>query len=258
MHAPQATLPIMGKQQLSRDQLCGICAAIDFDRLLTSATRDIKIGTVKHVVASQKCPLCRIVYAALRERLGDDPLKSFRPDQVAQIVLGSRKCYKESDSGKESCAYQISIDLTTEIDSVSGRYITQGVSYIDAVDYDLSRKYGRRSYQAHCDLRLLRSWIDSCGHRHDHSQYREPFDQRLIREGRLRGLDVDTLKLTSMQPTDRYFSLSYVCGDITQTALAARVFRSGGRDIYVEHAKLPRVIQDALWLTKQFGVQYLW
>lgn len=103
---------------------------------------------------------------------------------------------------------------------------------------------------------LLRAWQENCLRDHDHSEQIAPLAERLLAEQRIRGLDVHSLKLTAMGAKDAYCSLSYVCGDITQTALAARYWKDA--DTYVSFDLLPQILRDALWLTKKFGYQYLW
>lgn len=103
---------------------------------------------------------------------------------------------------------------------------------------------------------LLRAWQENCLQHHNHSEQIAPLPERLVAERRVRGLDVHSLKLTVIGPGDIYCSLSYVCGNITQTALAARYWK--GADTHVSYDALPQVLRDALWLTQQLGYRFLW
>lgn len=105
-------------------------------------------------------------------------------------------------------------------------------------------------------MELLRSSVKKCDIDHEHVKNAAPFPAHLIADGRLRGLHVDTLKITALSNDDRYCSLSYVCGDITQTALSARYWV--GADTYVAHDALSQVIKDALLVAQQLGSNYLW
>lgn len=109
---------------------------------------------------------------------------------------------------------------------------------------------------SHCDMPLLQAWVEKCTHDHGHSKKVARFPKPLLVDRRLRGLHVNTLKITTLSPGDRYFTLSYVCGEVPKTALDARVWKDG--DTYVVFEDLPRIIQDALRLARQFGVEYLW
>jgi hypothetical protein len=105
-------------------------------------------------------------------------------------------------------------------------------------------------------MQMLQAWVERCTHDHDHSKSVARALEPLLVDCCLRGLHVDTLKITNLSPGDRYFTLSYVCGEVPQAAISARDWKGG--DTYVVFENLPRVIQDALRLARQFGVEYLW
>lgn len=138
--------------------------------------------------------------------------------------------------------------------------ITNIVSYFDLVQEQRSDarmpKYSRRDLGVHCDTELLQSWVRNCDLDHEHAKKIAAFPAHLIADGRLRGLHVGILKITALSRDNRYCSRSYVCGDITQTALNSRHWV--GADTYVAHDALPQVIKDALCVAKGFGLDYLW
>lgn len=250
-----------GRDEFTGDKLCGDCSKVDFNVVTTRETeRQEYIGMIATVWQNAWCPFCRIVKAAFREHVeGDVPWHNTlcRNNVNFRFFIRSNASRRVDDTNRNLYAYQIEICCVTKQGDTD---IVNGISHLDVIPTNYSSddapKYSRRSINRHCDIELLRAWQGNCLRDHDHSERIPPLPQLLVTEHRVRGLDVDSLKLTPLGPDDAYCSLSYVCGDITQTALAARYCK--GANTYVSFDALPQVLKDALWLTRKLGYRYLW
>lgn len=246
--------------EFTKDKLCQDCSKVDFTQLTTREIERQDIGMVATVWRNIWCPFCRIVKAAFREHVDGSATwyKILCQNNLSlRFFVGSVMTRGKGDAKEDQYAHQIEISCVTKEGDTD---IVNHISYLDIVsDQDNKHqapRYSRRSIGTCCNMDLLRSWQENCLRDHDHSEQFTPLPERLLVEGRVRGLDVNSLRLTAMGPEDVYCSLSYVCGDITQTALAARYWKGG--DTYVNFDALPQVLKDALWLTRQFGYQFLW
>ncbi|VUC25103.1 unnamed protein product [Clonostachys rosea] len=120
--------------------------------------------------------------------------------------------------------------------------------------------------RSHVDMKVIESWIAHCDVYHKHICHR-PYDTYLLPKAPLSFIDVYNLCIVSHPPVDkddpppRYIALSYVWGNAqVQLALKENIeelrrpgaFGEGGAFI------LPRTVRDAIELTAELGVPYLW
>jgi hypothetical protein len=255
-------------QESSEDKLCEDCSKVDFSQITSQEMEHQDIGMLAMIWRNSLCPFCRIVKAAFREHIDGDAYwyetLCFN-DLNHRFFLGSRVSRRRDDNKDDQYAHQIVISCIARTrDSDSSGIVTavneRQISYLDVVPNRctslLTSRYSRRTVGTYCDMELLRTWQENCLQQHDHSTQIEAPPERLFTESRVRGIDVDSLKITTLSSLDQYCSLSYVCGDITQTALGARYRKAD--DTYVSFDALPQVLKDALWVTRELGYRFLW
>jgi hypothetical protein len=253
---------------LWEDKLCEDCSKVDFNQITTQEMERQDIGMLAMIWRNTLCPFCRIVKAAFREHIDGS---AYWYETLCfnglnhRCFLDSRVSRRRDDNKDDQYAHQIVIsciartrdsDVSGIVTAVNNRQI----SFLDVVPDRctslLIPRYSRRTVGTYCDMELLRTWQENCLQQHDHSTQVEAFPERLFAESRVRGIDVESLRLTALSPQDHYCSLSYVCGDITQTALGARYRKAD--DTYVSFDALPQVLKDALWVTRKLGYRFLW
>jgi hypothetical protein len=253
---------------LWEDKLCEDCSKVDFNQITTQEMERQDIGMLAMIWRNTLCPFCRIVKAAFREHIDGS---AYWYETLCfngldhRFFLDSRVSRRRDDNKDDQYAHQIVIsciartrdsDVSGIVTAVNNRQI----SFLDVVPDRctslLIPRYSRRTVGTYCDMELLRTWQENCLQQHDHSTQVEAFPERLFAESRVRGIDVESLRLTALSPQDHYCSLSYVCGDITQTALGARYRKAD--DTYVSFDALPQVLKDALWVTRKLGYRFLW
>ncbi|KAI0508340.1 HET-domain-containing protein [Xylaria bambusicola] len=117
-----------------------------------------------------------------------------------------------------------------------------------------------RIVQPEVNTRLLGKWYDICLKSHG-SKCEKPawFTPGAVWPRDLRLIDVKQRCIVDVPAACLYFTLSYVWGgekDPFQTTLGnlATLKTPGALDSY----SLPKTINDALWLTREMGVDYLW
>jgi hypothetical protein len=253
---------------LWEDKLCEDCSKVDFNQIPTQEMERQDIGMLAMIWRNTLCPFCRIVKAAFREHIDGS---AYWYETLCfngldhRFFLDSRVSRRRDDNKDDQYAHQIVIsciartrdsDVSGIVTAVNNRQI----SFLDVVPDRctslLIPRYSRRTVGTYCDMELLRTWQENCLQQHDHSTQVEAFPERLFAESRVRGIDVESLRLTALSPQDHYCSLSYVCGDITQTALGARYRKAD--DTYISFDALPQVLKDALWVTRKLGYRFLW
>jgi hypothetical protein len=262
-----STYPL-SHQVLSEDKLCEDCCKVDFNQITSQEMERQDIGMLAMIWRNSLCLFCRIVKAAFREHIDGNAYwyetLCFN-DLDHRFFLSSRVSRRKDDNKYDQCAHQIVISCIartrdSDLSGITTAVNNRQISFLDVVPDRckslLTPRYSRRTVGTYCDMELLRTWQENCLQQHDHSTQIEAPPERLFAESRVRGIDVDSLRLTALSPKDEYCSLSYVCGDITQTALGARYRKAD--DTYVSFDALPQVLKDALWVTRKLGYRFLW
>lgn len=244
---------------LVSDDLCEDCSRVDLSYVSAHEVEKRNIGTLDRVWRRRTwCPFCRLICAAYCESIGEPSYELVSEVQgfvEPRFFVSSRTSKRRDRFDKDACALQIELFLTA---SDNSEVPQTPFSCLDIVRSHDSRilKFDRRETGSHCDMKMLQTWVEECTHDHEHSKSGARSLEPLLKNRCLRGLHVDTLKITTLSTGDRYFTLSYVCGEVPRAALSARNWKGG--ETYVVFEALPRVLQDALRLARQFGVEYLW
>ncbi|RYC59416.1 hypothetical protein CHU98_g6789 [Xylaria longipes] len=110
------------------------------------------------------------------------------------------------------------------------------------------------------NVQLLKKWYNTCLQNHGTACEEPPWLARGIAWPRnLRLVDVVRRCIVDVPTTRPYFTLSYVWGSEQEplqstTQNLATLQAPGALDSY----RLPKSIEDAMWLTREMGVKYLW
>jgi hypothetical protein len=123
------------------------------------------------------------------------------------------------------------------------------------------RFFGRRDNQDTADFHLIRSWLPRCQRVHNRS-CSEP-GEAAKRRPQLRVIDTFEGTIISASPDCQYVALSYVWGSSTD----CEHVELREQDIYKDHfghehailpKRVPQTIQDAMDVTWEIGLRYLW
>ncbi|KAI0555419.1 HET-domain-containing protein [Xylaria curta] len=103
-------------------------------------------------------------------------------------------------------------------------------------------------------LEMIKSWIEECTEKHEHKLPRQTFMPTRL----LKIADSGHQVYLQSQGAEhsRYAVLSYCWGSITPTTLTSRNIHRLEAGIRTE--KLPKTFQDAIWLTNELNIQFLW
>ncbi|KAI8634002.1 HET-domain-containing protein [Xylariaceae sp. FL1651] len=117
-----------------------------------------------------------------------------------------------------------------------------------------------RLVEPRVNIQLLRRWYDTCLRNHgttcDQPSWLTP---KRVWPNDLRLVDVTQYCIVDMPTACQYFTLSYVWGPeqdpLRMTTENLVSLQSPGA---LSSHNLPQTVQDALWLTREMGVNYLW
>jgi hypothetical protein len=115
-----------------------------------------------------------------------------------------------------------------------------------------------REVSPQVNYKLLLDWLDFCTKHHSKSCNAE----RLPRLESFMAIDCDSGKLVSPPSSCAYAALSYVWGAISSTEQVDRdasICNSETNQSYLTlDERAPRVVRDAITVTKELGLKYLW
>ncbi|MCJ1450829.1 hypothetical protein MMC28_001163 [Mycoblastus sanguinarius] len=166
--------------------------------------------------------------------IGHDPIKAIRDkDTVCPAVLPG--------NGKSK------VNLDREI----FRCETTGlISCVPTSDSSVSSRFQGRRLQSNCiDYQLLRAWFEFCERNHPKSCALDSATQPPM----LKVIDAETHSIIQAPPACLYVALSYVWGSQNSQNFGIAV----GAQTWLPK-EIPRVIEDALLVTRKLGWRYLW
>ncbi|PLN79936.1 heterokaryon incompatibility protein-domain-containing protein [Aspergillus taichungensis] len=240
--------------------LCEMCRHIDFKTLFTQ--RDLPGNTVpgetvitlyglSHVMAGDcACGFCRL----LRQSFVENGLPT---DDGPQIFEGQEIVLKVLDEGPE---YGLRLEISVPFTVAHAEYEPMPPMLIQWADGENEQHPGGRVIrQKSTDFTLLKSWIDTCDRCHSVSDNQSPTDAH---EDTLELRFIDVHRNCIVTPTrlPRYACLSYVWGGITGTQYTSDTKADMEEENGLYHASvpLPLTIRDAMKVTKDIGIDYLW
>ncbi|CZR65230.1 uncharacterized protein PAC_15130 [Phialocephala subalpina] len=269
---------------ISTQELCEVCRGINLRDFLFGEAEPspINLGYLRDIVGKTDCRLCRLVVKALGRSWTEMPLQYNRG-----LYVGYRPTEVYLSSGKattvEPCRRTIEFDVCHEGRKCEGRCRAHGFRQcgIGEEKYqtelrlmgDESAGYGRNITSV-CDAQLMVDWYGRCRDRHERGTcgrariisevaFSTPHGQE-IPEARLppatRLIDVDEMRLVSMADTCEFVALSYVWGTLHMEDLQTMSDNVEWREEPngLSRVQLPRTIADAISVTKDLKIKYLW
>ncbi|EGS22280.1 monooxygenase-like protein [Thermochaetoides thermophila DSM 1495] len=242
------------------DQLCEVCAALDlFEYLAGYRTIEedppkLKLGNVSDLVQKPWCPLCRLILTGLRLHRGDAMLE----DPNASVEYVRERSLLVSVEGEEyphKVYFGIKPLVTDILDKPLAKITPDCIQPL--------RPEG-------IDFGLVRLWLEYCEKHHGPECQTSELLKALklshptqVLGNNFRCIDVEIGCVVSPPPNARYVALSYVWGPY-------KVLKAEKSNIYVlkmpgaffnkpeirDH--LPKTIRDAMVVTKEIGLRYLW
>lgn len=107
---------------------------------------------------------------------------------------------------------------------------------------------GKRAYPG-----LLQTWLHRCHQEHGHLVENHIAQTRLTRafsSDQVRAINIPSGRIMPISKTTRFTALSYVWGRRTPLHFLEGIFQST--------ADYPRIVQEALQVTRQLGIEWLW
>ncbi|GJC79125.1 hypothetical protein ColLi_01963 [Colletotrichum liriopes] len=246
---------IVNPDILSEDDpryLCEMCRHLNFDVLFTkrgvpgnsrpSLPTQIRFkGLWKVMEQANGCAFCGL----LRRKILDEGMVS----QLADSEIQQGEFYINAIDEGPGYAIRLEIELEWDMETI-GRFVVQRVE--EEARQPLA---GRFVQQNQADMNRLREWLQVCEETHRSSDQNLELDVGLTS---LRVIDIETSCVREVNTPFRYACLSYVWGKGSQTQYTTVTKDSLEAPQGLQKFDLPRTISDAIRVTKEAGLRYLW
>ncbi|KAF8856232.1 HET-domain-containing protein [Acephala macrosclerotiorum] len=267
-----------------QEPICDVCREVNLRNFLFGEAEPspLNLGYLLDIVGKRDCQLCCLIVKALSRSWTEMPLQYNRG-----LYVGYRPTEIYLRGGKattvEPCRRTIEIDVCHEGRKCEGRCRAHGFRRdgLGEEKYQTELRlmgddragYGRNIATV-CDAQLLADWYGRCKDHHERetcgrariisgAAFSTPHGQ-VIPEPNLplatRLIDVEEMRLVSVAETFEFVALSYVWGTLhmedlrTVTANVERREEPNG----LSRVQLPRTIVDAISVTKDLKIKYLW
>ncbi|KAM0342636.1 hypothetical protein ACHAPU_009366 [Fusarium lateritium] len=235
--------------------LCDMCRHINFKLLfserglpgnhLPGATRISLFGLHKVMDESNQCAFCRL----LRGRIIHDGIFSYDRSEDWDYMPF---CLNVLDDGPDY-ALRIEIEFTDQ-NWPKQRLVIHSVDQGPGHSQSLN---GGVVIKDTADISRLRGWLHTCNESHqsqglDSVGYLSPLPDRL------RVIDTTKNYITEIDMPCEYICLSYVWGTGSQTQYTTKTRDQLSKPGGLDSANIPQTITDAIEVTKQLGVRYIW
>lgn len=232
--------------------LCEMCRHLDFDVLFKqrglpsnndpSLPTQIELdGVAKVMDFENSCAFCTL----LRQKIVHDGMLS---PGTADDSKDSRFSINVIDEGPDY-ALRLEIQLGSQ-SGTARRFVVHRVK-----EEPKTPLGGRLVQQERADMNRLREWLQICEGTH-----RSPDESHELGLTSLRVIDTEELRVREVKMPFRYACLSYVWGKGSETQ-----YKTTTRDdlelpdaLHESKADLPQTIKDAIKVTKECGLRYLW
>ncbi len=252
------------------DYLCSRCLAIDFDLAFdiklkgparTGGKSIVALGDLNETQRISSCQLCRLLVAVRPDTMGPFELRAF-PSSL--FDLNRANWLHKQVSGLDESIYlavvQKGLCLPTRrpYDYRLDLGETGFICPLKRPDLPSSQLYCDILKQEHVDFGLVTTWIDFC--RAHHTQLCGLEKPKLVKG--LKVIDCVSRRIIPASEYVEYLALSYVWGpppSIEPSCDKGSVpsLESSHVGILSENA-VPRVINDAIGVTRTLGYRYLW
>ncbi|OTA60820.1 HET-domain-containing protein [Hypoxylon sp. EC38] len=222
--------------------------------------RWLGLGPLRSVLLDAACPLCRMIFHVFPPITADEedwgaeyflrPIRSY--NRLDKRLPLDEKGYPNEEVGKKYAIYVAVNSLQSQV-SVLGKYFgearNQMVHGFEST-FALSHKtpaptrprLSARERGVRWNRDIVRGWMTKCEREHSTSCRVEWSDELLL----CSMIDVSSRRIVKCPPQCRYVALSYVWGGISPQPGA------------LERGELPQTIEDAIAVTKDLGLKYLW
>jgi Heterokaryon incompatibility protein (HET) len=215
----------------------------------------IPLGPFKSIILLGHCPLCRLIFRTFPTKGEEIDFES--PYYLRPFPSFERQSsFKKKATKDEKAQYGIYFSIENEANALENISKFFGDAHDQETLWRVFRGFGLssktpalprmalnvRRANAMVDFALLRNWLRRCEFSHGISCRRGWPDQLLSSKM----IDVSTRTIVPCPLNCRYIALSYVWGGI------------GPEDKALENRRLPLTIEDAITVTQELGLKYLW
>lgn len=211
---------------------------------------DLALGRLSSLVLDSSCSLCRLIYRIM-------PREALDPDEDMLRLTPFRSYIRESgwegipDEHRTNYAMflalrkpEVSVTVVNSgKDSFQFSNMQLEVIALDSRDTFPGRKWtNSRFVEPMVDMSMVRKALDYCLRDHHSVCQVKPAPGLDV----ISLIDVHQRKIVPYQADRKYAALSYVWGGVMPIKGA------------LETRKLPQTLEDALMVTKELGLQYIW
>lgn len=230
-------------------ELCSRCASLDMDDILSQGPREwwegrliFRIERSRSELMNSPCSFCRLIASIMPPLTLESDLEEFG----LYILQRNGRLTSFKDYGP-----MLGVTRMTERDFSKEKSIQENGCLLSTsppnCEANPAQIRGRLIDPRSTDFDLLRYWVSCCETHHraacGKTNWRRPAMFRLI--------DCTTMKVVNAPPDCRYSALSYVCGPAASNA-------SSVIDDDCVPTNLQRTIGDAIKVTKELSLQYIW
>ncbi|KAF9877126.1 hypothetical protein CkaCkLH20_05392 [Colletotrichum karsti] len=237
---------------------CLACEEVELEKLLTYFPgRKHHLGWFRDVAACRSCSLCRLLSRALTKEVSRHVASHPRPQDDDFVVVTTRPSARPLPSRRKDRTYELEVLLIRS----SGVIISEVSLRLQGDNAIRLRKsprfYGRQVERDVANLSLAKFWMQECAQCHADSR---PLKEKREAELQLTVIDTERSCLVSVNWDSDYVALSYVWPLFDTTKLCLhnfdRLHQPGSIDS--SRISLPKVIIDAMDVTRGMGIRYLW
>ncbi|KAJ4115331.1 hypothetical protein NW768_011183 [Fusarium equiseti] len=262
--APARKRPALAPSSEASISLCQDCSDIPLAGLASRppATRSGKrvidlLSLDRQVLGQSRCPLCRLLSQVVPEYLeGKDCYLQALSSSLAilgrHVPASERK--EHSDCTVLFPVLKAKSDDKTYRNRIAKDWQNAGfLALVSVRDHDKLPDTGPRQRQmmSVIDFKLIKSWLGQCDKYHKSCRF-ESGGSDFVRG--LQVIDCELGRTVDAPGRCKYFALSYVWGKPTQPHSP----RHSGSPARGTAAEWPRVVHDAVEVTRSLGERYLW
>lgn len=243
-------------------RLCNLCQTLDFDKILDPSSipdylsKPIEIVKFNnHPVFAAGCDLCNFFVESMRIDRSDE----WNAAEVSTCSLYSYPSYaqKKYVSNYTLTEKGVFLMLAPSKDPTTQRWAkpwngwAETYGYIMPVHQPTEKPAIRaRRLVDRINLDIVRGWMATCASIHPSHRAR-PHNHNIQH---LRLINCHSLEIVLAATTDKYVALSYVWGDPKLYSMNEVTVRPN----FLAAESLPNVIMDAIKVTLEIGIDFLW
>jgi hypothetical protein len=209
-----------------------------------------KISELREYVSLRHCPFCRFVVSTFDQYVFEEDINERDWRRDCEIKL----CYSTS-SGLLTLSVMNTPDVTRWIGVLRDSHSTNPLHKI---------RLARPMASTQVDIKMILGWLDACVRFHGEKCQSKTTDESggFSTTPYLRVIDVLDLCIITAPSSCRYVTLSYVWGGVPMLKLTKEnkyhLSQPGSLKENLIWGYIPQTIRDAITLTQQLGLRYLW